>query len=84
MTTQERNQEWQDLMRDVGIFKGNVITHTPTDEEWDEILPAIRRVLANAFGTQPRHTRARDGSCRDDCIPCGLEALARALQRKPA
>jgi|ERR1051326_5367613 hypothetical protein len=34
------------------------------------------RAVVNAYGTKPRHTIARDGSHRDDCIPCGLVALA--------
>jgi hypothetical protein len=37
---------------------------------------AALRVVKNAYGTNPRHTEARDGGCRDDCIPCGLAALA--------
>lgn len=40
---------------------------------------AARRVVDNAYGTNPRHTRGRDGGCRDDCIPCGLENLRAAL-----
>lgn len=34
------------------------------------------RVVRNAYGTNPRHTRGRDGGCRDDCIPCGIARLA--------
>jgi hypothetical protein len=43
------------------------------------ITTAARQVVLNAEGTSPRHTRARDGGCRDDCIPCGLTALAGAI-----
>lgn len=45
----------------------------------DELREAAQRVVTNAFGTKPRHTKARDGSCRDDCIPCGIEVLKQAL-----
>jgi hypothetical protein len=40
---------------------------------------AALRVVKNAYGTKPRHTQAREGGCRDDCIPCGLAALARCF-----
>ena len=40
---------------------------------------AALRVVVNAYGTKPRHTQARDGGCRDDCIPCGIAALARCF-----
>ena len=42
-------------------------------------LERAARVVTNAQGTKPRHTTARDGGCRDDCIPCGIEALKEAL-----
>lgn len=42
-------------------------------------LAAAQRVADNAYGTKPRHTRGRDGGCRDDCIPCGLDSLRDAL-----
>ena len=44
---------------------------------YHEVSTAARRVVHNAYGTKPRHTKARDGGCRDDCIPCGLAALAK-------
>jgi hypothetical protein len=44
-----------------------------------QLLTSARKVVTNAEGTNPRHTRARDGGCRDDCIPCGLTALATAV-----
>lgn len=34
------------------------------------------RVVVNAYGTKPRHTQGRNGGCREDCIPCGIAALA--------
>jgi hypothetical protein len=43
------------------------------------VIRAARRVVLNAYGTKPRHTRARDGGCRDDCIPCGLAELDAAI-----
>jgi hypothetical protein len=41
-----------------------------------DVREAALRVVKNAYGTKPRHTKSLDGSCRDDCIPCGLAALA--------
>jgi hypothetical protein len=44
------------------------------------VITAARLVVNNAYGTEPRHTRARDGQgCRGDCIPCGIAVLARAV-----
>lgn len=39
------------------------------------LMEAALRVVTNAYGTNPRHTRKTTGECRDDCIPCGLAAL---------
>lgn len=43
------------------------------------VIAAAELVVTNAYGTSPRHTRARDGGCRDDCIPCGMDTLRAAL-----
>lgn len=43
------------------------------------VIEAARQVALNAYGTKPRHTRARDGGCRDDCIPCGMAELEAAI-----
>jgi hypothetical protein len=48
-------------------------------EATDRLRQAALRVVVNAYGTHPRHTQARDGGCRGDCIPCGLIALARCF-----
>lgn len=45
----------------------------------DTLHEAALRVVKNAYGTKPRHTQAREGGCRDDCIPCGLATLARCF-----
>jgi hypothetical protein len=49
-------------------------------ERYLTVLRAAATVTTNAYGTNPRHTRARDGGCRDDCIPCGIAALTDALK----
>ena len=54
------------------------------DDKTALVIAAARRVVLNAYGTHPKHTRARDGGCRDDCTPCGLDALGRALEALPA
>ena len=38
-----------------------------------------RDTVGHHYGTRPRHTRARTSGCRDDCIPCGIAKLARAV-----
>lgn len=53
-------------------------------EVLDAVIDAALRVVENAYGTRPRHTRGRDGGCRDDCIPCGISALWSALARTEA
>lgn len=45
----------------------------------ERVAEAARVVVLNAYGTTPRHTKARGGGCREDCIPCGLADLNRAL-----
>lgn len=45
----------------------------------DLIVTYAVRVVNNAYGTHPRHTRARTGKCREDCIPCGIDGLRLAL-----
>lgn len=55
----------------------------PGDQEQgttDQVFAAAIRVVNNAYGTTPRHTKARGGGCRDDCIPCGITALRDALR----
>ncbi len=47
--------------------------------EWLALRSAARRVVSNVHGATPRHTRARGGGCRDDCVPSGLDALRDAL-----
>lgn len=51
-----------------------------TPDVYMELARRARRVVVNAFGTKARHTRAREGGCRDDCIPCGIEALRLAIR----
>jgi hypothetical protein len=48
-------------------------------EEVMRLREAAKQVIDNSLGTKPRHTKARDGSCRDDCIPCGIENLRKAV-----
>jgi hypothetical protein len=47
----------------------------------NSVIDAAWHVVENAYGTNPRHTRGRDGGCRDDCIPCGIQELWAALAR---
>jgi len=46
----------------------------------DRVLAAAVRVVNNAYGTTARHTHARGGDFRDDCIACGIAALRDALR----
>lgn len=43
------------------------------------VVTCAVRVVNNAYGTRPKHTRRSSGKCRDDCIPCGIDGLRRAL-----
>jgi hypothetical protein len=52
-----------------------------TPEVVAAVFDAAWHVVENAYGAKPRHTRARDGGCRDDCIPCGVQKLWAALAR---
>lgn len=45
----------------------------------DLIVTCAVRVVNNAYGTRPKHTKGRSGKCREDCIPCGIEGLRLAL-----
>lgn len=45
----------------------------------DLVVTYAVRVANNAYGTRPKHTKARSGRCRDDCIPCGIDGLRLAL-----
>lgn len=45
----------------------------------DLIITQAVRVVNNAYGTHPKHTRGRNGKCREDCIPCGIDGLRLAL-----
>lgn len=52
----------------------------PTAPVDRDIRAAAARVVNNAYGTNPRHTHARSGGCRDDCIPCGIARLRGLLR----
>lgn len=45
----------------------------------DLIVSCAVRVVNNAYGTRSRHTKSRNGTCRDDCVPCGTDGLRLAL-----
>lgn len=61
------------------VAAARAVGRAAESERLEPVIAAARLVAANADGTKPRHTRARDGGCRDDCIPCGLEALRAAV-----
>lgn len=44
-----------------------------------ETVDLARRVTALYYGAKPRHTYTAGGTHRDDCIPCGVLALATAV-----
>ena len=70
--------------RQSGIVGRKVWIMSDTPEAIQAVMDAAWHVVENAYGTTPRHTRGRNGGCRDDCIPCGVEKLWAALARTEA